>query len=160
MKKNERGITLTALVIYVTVMSAVIAVISIISTYSYNNMNKLEEESQYAVELNKFDMYFLKDIKKAESVVANEEGNKITMRYNDDDDNECTVTYEYIKNDSYCIVRGFSKENTENMDNNIKVCSKVTKCVFSQNINKIRVQLTINDKDQKDMEYVADNLNW
>ena len=161
MKKNENGITLTALVVYVTVMSIVIATIATITTYTYKNMNTLEEDSKYAVELNKFDMYFLKDVKKAEMIVIEEDQendeynfHKITMIYDDEDDKECSATYEW-KKDDYCIVRGFIKDNKIN---NIKICNKVTKCIFTQEDNKIRVQLTINNKDQKDMEYIAENL--
>lgn len=102
MKKNEKGITLTALVVYVTVMSIAIAAIATITTYTYKNMNTLEEDSKYAVELNKFDMYFLKDVKKAEKIIIqedqeNEEDNyhKITMKYKDEDNRECVVTYEW-----------------------------------------------------------------
>lgn len=167
MKKNENGITLTALVVYVTVMSIAIAAIATITTYAYKNMNNLEEDSQYAVELNKFDMYFLKDLKKAEIIViedsqdnAADNYHKITMLYYDEDDIECSVTYEYIKKDSenkdvYSIVRGFTKDN---INNNIIICTKVTKCIFTREDNRIRVQLTINNKDQKDMDYIAENL--
>ena len=62
--------------------------------------------------------------------------------------------YEW-KKDDYCIVRRFTKND---INNNIVICSKVTKCIFTQEDNKIRVQLTINNKDQKDMEYIAENL--
>ena len=161
MKKNEKGITLTALVVYVTVMSIAIAAIATITTYTYKNMNTLEEDSRYAVELNKFDMYFLKDVKKAEKIIIqedqeNEEDNyhKITMKYKDEDNRVCFATYEW---DTYGlnIIRGCI---IDDINTNIKLCSKVTNCKFSKSNRKIRVQFTINNKEQKDMEYIAENL--
>ena len=158
MKTNEKGITLTSLVIYVTVMSVVIAVISTITTYTYKNMNNLEEQSQYAVELNKFDMYFLKDIKRAETViVSNDEEitDIITIIYKNEDNEECTVTYK--KNDNF-ITRAFVN-NSKNININVNVCKSVEMCTFSKYGKIIRVILKITNTEPKNMEYVAENLS-
>lgn len=146
MEINERGITLTSLIIYVTVMSVVIAAISTITTYSYKNMNNLEEEGQYAVELNKFDMYFLQDIKKAESISVS--GNSITMTYEDEEKNNCNITYSKSGEN---IVRN-------NGETTINICKKVTTCKFAISGKNVEVILKINNSYLKDMTYIAENL--
>lgn len=145
MKGNENGITLTSLIIYITVMSVVIAAISTITTYTYKNMNNVEEEGQYAVELNKFDMYFLKDIKKAENISATT--NVITLGY---DDGESNVIVTYAKNDQY-ITR--SDGNVT-----INICKNVTQCEFDFDGEKVNVKMVIDGKYKKNMNYIAENL--
>lgn len=150
MKKNEKGITLTALVIYITVMSVVVAAISTITTYTYKNMNNVEEEGQYAVELNKFDMYFLKDIKKAENIAVQEgtNKNKVSMQYYDENSNEIIVTYEYS---GQYVIRSDGNST-------INICKNVTRCQFNLNEKKLKVELTINGTYQKNMDYIVENL--
>lgn len=146
MKLNEKGITLTALVIYVTVMFAVITTISTIATYTYKNMNNLGEEGQYAVEINKFDMYFLRDIKKAEKISAS--GDTITIRYKDEDENDCNIIYSKSNKN---ITRDDGKAK-------INICKNVTECSFTISQKNVKVVLKINNEFVKDMDYIAENL--
>ena len=157
MKLNEKGITLTSLIIYVTVMSVVVAAISTITTYAYKNMNNIEEDGKYAVELNKFDMYFLQDIKKAETISQTSD-NELIIRYKDEEENDYIITYE--KNyDSILRAQYNIKTDTST---NINICKKVTKCYFTiiESEKKVGVYLEINNDSSlfKNMYYVADNL--
>ena len=61
--KKEKGITLVSLVIYVVVMIMVIGVMNSIITSFYNNTDVLKGNVQEVVEFNKFNIYFLKEIK-------------------------------------------------------------------------------------------------
>lgn len=67
MRKNQKGITLISLVIYVILMTFVVAGVSAITTSFYQNVNDMDKNSESAVSFAKFNMYFLNDIK-AESV--------------------------------------------------------------------------------------------
>lgn len=61
--KEEKGITLTSLVIYVIVMIIVIGVMSSITNNFYNNTGDINATVQEIVEFNKFNTYFLKEVK-------------------------------------------------------------------------------------------------
>ncbi|MCI9178034.1 MAG: hypothetical protein HFJ28_05700 [Clostridia bacterium] len=61
--KSERGITLTSLVIYIIVATVVIAMMALISTYFTTNMQNVKDQDQYALEFNKFNMFFVNDVK-------------------------------------------------------------------------------------------------
>lgn len=61
--KNEKGITLTSLVIYVLIFSATIALLASLSNYIYGNLNKISSEELSSEEFNKFNTYFVEDVK-------------------------------------------------------------------------------------------------
>ena len=62
--KEEKGITLISLIVYVILMSLVISAISSITASFYTNINEFDNESESAVAFSKFNMYFINDIKK------------------------------------------------------------------------------------------------
>lgn len=61
--KSEKGVTLTALVIYIAVATVVISAMALLSSYFYNNMELIKNDSSYVVEYNKFNMFFVQDVK-------------------------------------------------------------------------------------------------
>lgn len=61
--KNNKGITLVSLLLYVCVMSIVLSTISLITAEFYNNTEDIQENVQEIIEFNKFNSYFLKEIK-------------------------------------------------------------------------------------------------
>lgn len=61
--KNNKGITLIILVIYIVVATLVISIIAYISANFYSNMNIIKDQDKYAVEFNKFNMFFINDVK-------------------------------------------------------------------------------------------------
>ena len=60
---NNKGITLMSLVLYVAVMVIVIGVMGAILSDFYNNNNTMQEDTEDILEFNKFNTYFLKEIK-------------------------------------------------------------------------------------------------
>ena len=62
--KSEKGITLTSLVIYIIVATIVISIMALVSSFFFSNMSIVTVQDQYAVEFNKFNMFFINDIKK------------------------------------------------------------------------------------------------
>lgn len=60
---NEKGITLTALTIYIIIFTLIIGVVTTISTFYYENIYKIIEQPKYVTEYNKFIMFFAVDIK-------------------------------------------------------------------------------------------------
>ena len=61
--KSEKGITLTALILYVVVAMIVVTAIAGFSSLFVSNMNEVKEQEKYAPEFNKFSMFFIGDVK-------------------------------------------------------------------------------------------------
>lgn len=86
--KSEKGITLTSLVIYIIVFSSVLALLSSLSNFVYGNMRKISSDSISSEEFNKFNTYFVKDVKNSkmatvqndssQTVITLENGSKYT----------------------------------------------------------------------------------
>lgn len=106
--KKENGITLTSLVLYVVVMIIVIGVMSQILNNFYNNTDYLRGNVEEIVEFNKFNNYFLKEIKLY--------NNKIES---------ATETYILFKSGN-----SFSVSNNIIYYNNIKICEGVQSVIF------------------------------
>ena len=110
--RKERGITLIALNIYIISMCIIIAALSMISNLFYSNTKYLEDNSKNISEYNKFNMYFIEDVKNnkntyqvTENIIIFEDGTVYT--YKADTDNS--------------IYR-----------NKVKICENVGYCKFSE----------------------------
>ncbi len=101
--KCEKGITLTALVIYVIVFVFIIGIVSTVTSYFYNNVINFDETTKSYVEINKFNMYFLQDIKSNDVIFKNfikkDEVNTGITLYNTK--NFETVSYNFENNSIY-----------------------------------------------------------
>ena len=67
--KSNKGITLVSLVIYVIVMIIVIGVMGAVSSNFYKNTNSMQVDTEEILEFNKFNTYFLKEIKAPKNTV-------------------------------------------------------------------------------------------
>jgi len=67
--KKEQGITLVSLVVYVIVMIIVLGVLSSIINRFYENTNSIQADTEEILKFNKFNTYFLKEIKTADNKV-------------------------------------------------------------------------------------------
>lgn len=94
--KSQKGITLMSLTIYVIVFTLVIGIVATLTSYFYKNVMSFDETTKSYSEINKFNMYFLQDIKEDGVTILNfiqSEDNKnigITL-YNSNN----YETYEY-----------------------------------------------------------------
>ena len=68
--KKENGITLMSLIIYIILMLLVVAMLATMSTMFFKNTKIIEDESKYSGEFNKFNMFFIEDVKKSNSVYS------------------------------------------------------------------------------------------
>lgn len=142
--KSNKGITLTSLVIYIMVATIVISMIAMVSSFFFSNMNLVKDQDQYAVEFNKFNMFFINDIKN--NTKAQVQANKIIL--------EDETTYEY-KQDEKKIYR-----------NNVEIAKQINSANFTASTyavpntlttkNLITVQMSIgeNTNFSKTIEYV------
>lgn len=75
--RREKGITLVSLVIYVIAMLIVIAVMTSIINNFYNNTDSVQGNVEEVVKFNKFNNYFLKEVKTKNNEVDNISNNYI-----------------------------------------------------------------------------------
>ena len=61
--KSEKGITLIILTIYIIIFSIVIILLANLSSYIYSNLKNINDRSVDVSEFNKFNMYFIEDVK-------------------------------------------------------------------------------------------------
>ena len=73
--KNEKGITLAALVLYVIVFSATIALLASLSRYVYKNIDNINSEAISSEEFNKFNVHFVKDVKESKNAKVDSDSN-------------------------------------------------------------------------------------
>ena len=107
--KNQKGITLVSLVLYVIIMTIVLGVMSVILDSFYNNTEAVQGNVQEIVEFNKFNNYFLKEVKK--------HNNKVD-----------SISNEYIL---FKSGNSFSLLNDAVYYNSIKICDNVQRLQFT-----------------------------
>ncbi len=69
--KNQKGITLVSLLVYIIVMIIIIGGLSTISYNFYRNTQALEVDTEDIVEFSNFNEYFIKEIKRANNKIDN-----------------------------------------------------------------------------------------
>ena len=93
--KTERGITLTILVIYVVFFSIVMGLLAALSNYVYKNIGYVNDNNIDISEFNKFNMYFIEDVKTNKQAEIKDITNEgiLQITFGDGD------TYRYVKNE-------------------------------------------------------------
>ncbi len=139
--RSERGVTLTALIIYMIIATVIITGMAVLSSYFYNNMSLIKTDSTYVVEYNKFNMFFIQDVK------TNQKADVVTDTITFGDGTE----YQYKEGKIY--------RNNEEIATNIKnaMFSLDTYVVKNTTKSVITVRLDIGEKDKsykKTIEYV------
>ena len=130
--KKEEGITLMSLIIYITILLIVVTMLATISTMFFKNTNIIEDDTQYSGEFNKFNMYFVEDVKKNSSTYTVNSNEVVFLD---------GTTYRY---EDGAIYR-----------DKVKICTNITKCIFTKRIDNatgtnkeiINVQIGINENN-------------
>jgi len=107
--KSEKGITLTSLIIYIVLLLVAIGTLSIISQHFYSNTSYITDMGKYVSEFNKFNMYFIEDVKNNSDLYSISE-NKIVFA-------DGTI-YTYSEQSIY--------------RNKVEICSNIYSCMFEQ----------------------------
>lgn len=68
--KSEKGVTLTALAIYIMVFILIIIIMSFVSNYFYENVGQIKDSPKYVSEFNKFSMFFVADVKRNSTLIS------------------------------------------------------------------------------------------
>lgn len=136
MKKNQ-GITLISLIVYIIVMLIAISLITIITTSMTKNLGSVEKASKSISKINKFDMYFLSDIKnEGVSIYDVQSGGYIIL----EDKNGNIIQYVY---DNNMIYRVEGKNNTQ-----IQICNNISEFTITEDelkIDVIKIKISTED---------------
>lgn len=138
--KNNKGITLTSLIIYIAVIFVVIAALMRITTYFSSNMQDAADVS-FETEFNKLNLYLLDEAKTVGNGIGGilEDGTQITFTNGN--------TYSYNAEDKVVYLNG-----------TIKICENIENCVFEKQVadnGKDVLILTIKINGiEKNVEYV------
>lgn len=140
--KNQKGITLISIVVYVIVMIIILGVMSLIIDNFYNNTDTLQGNVAEIVAFNKFNNYFLKEIKTNNNRVDNVSDNYILFGTGN--------SFSFIDNSIYY--------------NNIKICNNVKSMQISlgkdgDGLDKTIVNVTLGfEKFNKSLNYKIENI--
>lgn len=139
--KNNRGVTLVSLLLYVCVLIIMLSIMSIITTEFYNNTDDVQEDVREIIEFNKFNSYFLKEVKT--------KNNKVD-----------TVGNNYIL---FTTGNSFKIDNNIIYFNNVKVCEKVKNMNISLQDNGDKenniIEITLEFKHFiKTIRYTLENI--
>lgn len=143
--KNNKGITLTSLIIYIAVIFVVIAALMRITTYFSSNMQDAANVS-FETEFNKLNLYLLDEAKTVGNGIdgISEDGTQITFTNGN--------TYSYNAEDKVVYLNG-----------TIKICENIENCVFEKQVadngkNLLNLTIKINSIE-KTANYVIINNN-
>ena len=106
-KKKKKGITLIYLIITIIALTLTTAFLAMVSQNFYKNTNYLSDTSTYIVEYNKFNAFFILDVKNNDSATVSD----TEIKFKDG------VSYTYSDNKIY--------------RDNVRICRNITDCNFS-----------------------------
>ena len=111
--KRQKGVTLLALTIYVIAITIVMSILAVVSENFFFNSSYVTDTGRYISEFNKFNMFFIEDIKESKDFLEFGETELVL-------DNG--VTYTYKSSPDNGIYR-----------NKVKICSHILYCTFNNN---------------------------
>ena len=149
--KSEKGITLAILVIYVIFFSIIIGLLAALSTYIYSNLEYINDDSVDVSEFNKFNMYFIEDVKtnkqaEIKQLMSNDGKNVLQIAFEDGD------TYRYIKEEK-TIYKNMQKiaKNIQDLD-----AMQIEDATSNKKYIEIRIKIGAKDEtnNKKKINYV------
>lgn len=130
--KNNKGITMTSLIIYVLGMTILLGTIANLTSFFYKNIDVENEDT--TTQYTKFSSIFLNEI--------NLESNYVV---------DCKTSNEDDVKISYIVFSSgnqytFTSENNSIYQNNVKICSNIDDCDFSYNFSDSKYKIKVNFK--------------
>ena len=119
MIRNEKGITLSSLMIYVIAIVITISILTGIMTYFNSNVKYIMNSGKYVSEFNKFNMYFIEDVKNNTSIYSISQNNDEIIFADG-------TIYTFKGEDDKGIYR-----------NKVKICKDIEYCSFTKKIEEV-----------------------
>ncbi len=127
MLKNNKGITLISLIIYILVVTIVLSILTVVFSNFDKNKDLAEDKGKYIAELDKMALYFIRDSKN--NLDANVEVNRVVFADG--------TNYKYEKEEK-SIYR-----NKVKIAQNIEYCTFLRQKISSGGVNKIMITVDI-----------------
>lgn len=159
--KSQKGITMASLGVYIVVSIIVVATLATIMANYKNSIKTMDNDAEYLSEYNKFNLYFLEEVKKPENS-SMERANSIRTKENEYNSIKFKTGNEFMYKIKEEIL--YLNKSTEEK---IKLIKNVKKCTFEFNDidheangkNVIRVNIQIGETTPKEYTYVLDGEN-
>lgn len=139
--KNNKGITLIILAIYIVLVIFVVSILAVVVSNFRNNYDKLETETTIEVEFDKLNAQMLKETKNENNELQETKANKIVFF-----DGTNHSTYTYIEENKAIYLNDY-----------IKIADNIEYCSFEEketNGNKCLVVTVKINGEQRITEYV------
>lgn len=130
--KDNKGITLTSLIIYVIGMVIIISIISSISIFFYKNVNLKNQEG--TTEYTKFSNVFSQEVNIENNMVMG------TKTYNENGKKVCYIIF--LSGNQYT----YKEENKAIYKNDVKICDNIEDCEFSYLFIDSKYKITVDFK--------------
>lgn len=138
--KSQKGITLTSLAIYIVLVLIVLGILATITTSFQNGIKSINQEGTKDVEIDKFNVYFLKEVKKYGNDIYSINSSEI----------------KFTSNNKYTY-----KEGSIYLNDSIKIANDIDKCIFSENLvdgkRIITIDIKAKESEEKTIEYVLND---
>ena len=135
--KNNKGITLTSLIIFIIGLLVLVGTMSMLARYYYNNFENITIEDNASKDYTKVNNFLVNDTNSdnIENVMISDGGTQLTIKF----DNLLSHRYKFEDNSIFYL---------EIQDNQIKskvrICKGVTTCVFTKTNKVISLNLVFN----------------
>lgn len=139
--REQRGVTLTGLVIYMAIFSIILGIMATVANYFYKNVREVRDIPKYIDEYNQFAMFFVKDVKNNSDVKSI---------------NATSVTFEDGTN--YQFKGGAIYRNNTKIASHIKALKFTKKTHSVGEFTKILINVDISIKD--DAEDFKQNVDF
>lgn len=140
--KSQKGITLTSLTIYILLVLVIVGIIATITASFRDNINDMNSEGVNHSEIDKFSVYFLREVKRQGNSVITVSDTEIVFNTG----NKYTF-----------------KENSIYLNDNIQIAENIENCAFMKRIenNKEIIQVKIKpiNSEEREIEYVINIEN-
>ena len=121
--KSNKGITLVSLAIYISVALIVLAILVRITLSFQNSVNNINEKGANNYEIDKFNVYFLQEVKKTNNDISSISESEIS----------------FTSNNKYTF-----KDGCIYLNDNIKIAENIRLCTFSKEMEDKKTIIVVN----------------
>ena len=129
--KSVKGITLIELSIYIIILLIVVGLLTSLRNYFYGNIGIIRDTARYASSFDKFNSYFVEDVKSNKQANIESSGNNMIITF------ENGSTYVFNDNDN-SIYKGKIK-----IADNVSVFNASKKTIIINNVEKEIISINI-----------------
>lgn len=128
--KSQKGITLASLAVYIVIIFVVLAILATVTSNMQIGIINSGKEGTGITEINKFNMYFLQEVKRKGNEILSIDQNQITFTNG--------KTFTFVNNS----IKFIDDQNT------IIICKNIENCQFSRNVINEKTIITVAIKIQ------------